>query len=779
MISKETIALFQRNKTILLLISLAAFALTFYNVCGRSPHEGCVLVHEGESDYRIIIDDTASRSTVHAAVELQRFVHEMTGASLPIFTDRIAESPLEIVIGRSNRLDKDSGIDFDSLGDEGYVIRTEGSRLILAGGDRRGNLYAVYGLLEDHLDCHWFTADISHIPQSYSLTLPDIDDRQNPMISYREPYAWEAFNGDWAARNRMNRNSKSGGLAPRHGGKVEWVPEMFVHTFEKLVPPDKHFRRHPEYFSLINGRRKKTRSQLCTTNEKVVEMVTEGCLAAFREHPEADVLSLSQNDWFGYCECKKCQAIADKEESQIAPVLLMVNRVAEAVDREFPGKMVETLAYQWTRKPPKTIRPRDNVVIRLCTIECCFAHPLDSCDSEENKAFAADLRAWSKAADKLWVWNYVTTFTHYFVPYPNLRVRDDNIRFFAEHNVTAIFQQDIYTTPNGELSGLSNYLNAKLLWDPYYGEERAINGYLDGVYGPAAEPVRAYIDLIHDAVERENIHMGVWQGPDAEFLTDSILSAADSLWNEAATLARDDEAILERIAIDRLSTDYAIIAQGMNRAKAYIIDHEKLSVDIDPAFTARLDSFCDTAARAEVIKLKEYGYSIEEYRADVEKAVKAKKLSYMTPRKTNVDDKGLRYRYFEGDWKKIPDFSKLKADKSGDVKRFRLPFQWTDDSDRKIYGFLINGFITVETDGVYTFFIKSDGYTELRVGGRKINGNSGRDPVRERSGFVALKAGSYPVEAKFFTREGGTRLEIYYAGPGMEKQEVTNDMLSR
>lgn len=284
---------------------------------------------------------------------------------------------------------------------------------------------------------------------------------------------------------------------------------------------------HPEYFSLVDGKRLKEQSQLCCTNEEVIRLVTEGVLKVFREHPEADLVSVSQNDWYNSCECPKCVALSEAEGTRMAPVLALVNRVAEAVEKEFPGKSVETLAYQWTRKAPKTMRPRPNVVIRLCTIECCFSHPLRSCESPRNQAFASDLRDWAKVADRLWIWNYNTSFAHYFIPFPDLRSRADNVRFFVENHVRGIFQQDIYSTGQGELSELSGYLNAKLLWNPQYDPNIAIDEFLEGVYGPASKPIREYIDMLHDRVEQENIHIGIWQGPDAEYLTDDILARAD------------------------------------------------------------------------------------------------------------------------------------------------------------------------------------------------------------------------------------------------------------
>ena len=644
--------------------------------------EGLEIARNGHSRYRIVIADDASPSTMHGAVELQRFLYQMTGAELPIVSDNLPLRDHEIILGSSSHLNEiDIDIDFEGLGDEGYVIYTAGSHLVIAGGESRGTMYGVYGLLEDHLGCRWFTPEVSKIPRYNTLILPQMNETQVPVIEYREPYVWEAFDGDWAARNRMNRNSKDGGLGIRHGGKIEWVPEMFVHTFEKLVPPDEYFRTHPEYFSQVGGQRIRRRSQLCCTNEDVIRIVTEGVLKAFRENPQAYALSVSQNDWDNHCECRRCRALAEQEGSDIAPVLNLVNRVAEEVEKEFPDRVIETLAYQWTRKAPKTIKPRHNVVIRLCTIECCFSHPLDACDSEENIEFARDLMEWSRVTDRLWIWNYVTSFSHYFVPYPNLRIRDDNIRFFVKNNVTGIFQQDVYTTPCGELSGLSGYLNAKLLWNPEYDEDTAIDEYLDGVYGPAAAPIREYIDMLHDKVAEDNIHIGIWQGPAAEYLTDDILARSDSLWNAAENEVRTMPGVLDRVRTARLSLDYAVIANGMNRGDAWLTDHENLRLEVNPEFTGRVERFCRTADRAGVIRLKEYGYTVEEYRNDIRKKVRPRSLKYLSTVKRKTGSPGLNYRFYEGNWKKLPDFAALTPLEKGAVECFELPL----DSEAEIY----------------------------------------------------------------------------------------------
>lgn len=549
----------------LLLVSVVALALSTNSTAGA---EELVLADQGQSDYRIVLADDASPSTRHGAEELATFLEQITGAKLPIISDTEPLGHREIILGDNAHLRSLSvPVDFSQLGDEGYVIRTVGSHLVIAGGRLRGNMYGVYGLLEDHLGCRWFAPRVGRIPKHSRLVLGPINDKQVPVLEYREPFTYDCFDGQWCARNRVN--SSAGRLEEKHGGKIRFGDGFFVHTFSRLVPPDKYFDQHPEYFSLVKGKRLKERSQLCCTNEDVIRLCTDRILEAMRAQPDAFVFSVSQNDWRNYCECQRCQALAKKEDSQIAPVLHLVNRVAEAVEKQFPGKALETLAYQWTRRPPKSMRPRPNVIIRLCSIECCFSHPLETCDSEANRAFCEDIQGWSKVSGRLWVWDYVTDFRHYLLPFPNQRVRNDNIRFFVRNNVKGIFEQDTYNSPHSELAALGGYITAKFLWNPDYDEDTAVNEFLEGYYGEAASPIRTYIDMLHDRVEQENIHVNIWAPPDSPHLTDELLQQADQLWQQAEELVADQPEVLRRVKISRMSVDYAILERArLQAAKA-------------------------------------------------------------------------------------------------------------------------------------------------------------------------------------------------------------------
>lgn len=589
--------------------------------CVEVKGQDLVLAEQGRSAYRIVLADDASPSTRHGAEQLQTFVQQMAGVKLPIVSDRQPQGPREIVLGQSSRLrDLKVDVDFKSLGHEGYVIRAAGPHLVIAGGALRGTMYGVYGLLEDHLGCRWFAQGVSRIPKCDRLVLPRIDEKKVPALEYREPFTCDCFDGDWCARNRVN--SSSGRLEAKHGGKIRFGNGFFCHTFANLVPPGKYFKDHPEYFSLVKGKRQDGYAQLCCTNEDVIRLCTEGVLKGMRADPEGFVFSVSQNDTDKHCECDKCQALAKAEGSEGAPVLALVNRVAEAVEKEFPDKAVETLAYQWTRHPPKTLRPRPNVIVRLCSIECCFSHPLATCDSPANRAFVKDLQGWAKISNRLWVWDYVTDFSHYLLPFPNQRVRNDNIRLFLANNVKGIFEQDTYNTPQGELSALGGYMTAKFLWNPDYDENTAMNEFLEGFYGKAARPIRAYLDLIHDYVEQKNLHVVIWAPPSSPHLTTELLQKSDALWQEAEKLAGDDADVLRRVKVSRMSVDYAIA----ERARREAGDPANAASPLVVLAKQRFGPFMETLKSSKLTRLSEgQELNFNDYRTNLAKALKIEK----------------------------------------------------------------------------------------------------------------------------------------------------------
>ncbi|MCX7826709.1 MAG: DUF4838 domain-containing protein [Verrucomicrobiae bacterium] len=522
----------------------------------RTPAAERVLAEKGCGAYIIRVCADATPAERHAAEELQRFLKQITGVELPL--QNAGPLPARaLLVGRDAEVERlASGVDWAKLGGEGFVVRTCGPHLALAGGRPRGTLYAVYSFLDQELGCRWFAPDCSRIPKRARLAVRDLNRVVVPRLEYRETFSWSGYDGDWAARNFSNGHSMR--LTEKHGDKV--VYQGFVHTFYPLLPPEKHFAQHPEWYSERNGKRFHEHGQLCLTNPEVVREVTAAVRAWLRKNPKATIVSVSQNDWHGWCECAKCKAVDDEEGSHSGTLLRFVNQVAEAIEKEFPQVAVDTLAYQYTRKPPRHVRPRPNVIVRLCSIECCFSHPLEECP--QNKAFVDDIVGWSKICRRLYIWDYVTNFAHYLLPHPNLDVLEANIRFFIAHGVRGIFEQGEYQTPGGEMLELRSYIIARLLWNPDYGAKRALEEFLDGYYGPAAPPIRKYIRLLHDKVKKDNIHIRCFVQPTAACFTPEIIAQAEKLFTEAERLAAKQPEILKRVRVAHMPVQYVMLQRG-------------------------------------------------------------------------------------------------------------------------------------------------------------------------------------------------------------------------
>lgn len=538
--------------------SMTALAATLGLLAAPRTDAALTLADAGQSRYRIVTATQPIPSERYAAEELQRYLEKLSGARLPIVTDAATPGSHEILLGDNARLRRlQTRIDFAKLRRDGFVLRTQGRRLIIAGDKPRGTLYGVYALLEEKLGVRWFTPEVEVVPRRGKVVLPRLEEIQVPALENRDTFWREMMrDADFAAKHRCN--GQHYGLKEKHGGAFT-VYQPFVHSFDALVPPEL-YREHPEYFPLINGRRQSGYVQRCLTHPEVLRLTIERVRQWIREHPEATLISVSQNDTINHCQCQSCKAVDDAEGSPSGSLLKFVNAVAEAVERDHPNVRIDTLAYQYTRKPPRTIRPRPNVIVRLCSIECCFAHPLESCPSEANRRFREDLRAWQPVAPLLYVWDYTPNFAHYQQPFPNFDSLQANVRFFVQHGVKGLFEQGNYSAGGGgELGPLRAYVLAKLLWNPHTDVQRHITEFLHGYYGQAAPHLRAYLDLLQAQVRGKDCHAHIFDRPTACYLTDDLISGAERIFADAERAA-ENEAVRFRVQVARLPVWYLKIA---------------------------------------------------------------------------------------------------------------------------------------------------------------------------------------------------------------------------
>jgi hypothetical protein len=217
-----------------------------------------------------------------------------------------------------------------------------------------------------------------------------------------------------------------------------------------------------------------------------------------------------------------------------------VNQVAAAGEKEFPHVWIETLAYQYTRRPPLTVRPRHNVVPRLCTIECDFSHPLDQSPFVENRKFVEDIRGWSAMTDKLYIWDYTTNFRNYIGPFPNVLALQRNVQFFRDHHVVGLFEQGAYQGRHADFAELKAWLLAKWLWNPDLPAEPLLADFFHGYYGAAAPLVRRYFDELHTFYRNpESQPLRIFDDVKSPVIPDSFYEHAAKLWADAEAAVQD------------------------------------------------------------------------------------------------------------------------------------------------------------------------------------------------------------------------------------------------
>ena len=522
-------------------------------------HGGPALVTNGASDYTIVRPAEATPSQVYAAEELQSFVKEMTGATLQSTTDAGPLPPKAILLGITKYTEATLGmkVDLGKLGNDGFRVKTCGPHVVIAASGVRGTLYGVYELLEHYGGCRWYASFHSVIPKRTDWTLPDIDDTQVPAFVMREPFWFDMFKGDFAARCRANGNRMQ--VTEKHGGKIRFGAGLFVHTFYRLMSPSEFFKDHPEYFSELNGTRVADHAQLCLTNPDVVRICTERMLERIRKDPDGKLYSLSQNDWRNPCQCAKCKAIDDREGTPAGTLINFVNQVAERIEKEFPDIWIETLAYQYTRTPPKTIKPRHNVVPRLCTIECDFSNPLDVSTYMSNQRFVEEIRGWSAITDKLYVWDYTTNFAHYVGPHPNFGCLQGNAKFFRDNGVVGLFEQGAYQGRHAEFAELRAWILAKLLWNPDQDIGPLYDDFFNGYYGAAAPPIREYWTELQAFGAPLDVAINIWTGPTAKYYPKGFFEKSLELWDRAEAAVSGDLQRSYNVRMSAVPVYYALL----------------------------------------------------------------------------------------------------------------------------------------------------------------------------------------------------------------------------
>ncbi|MBR6314572.1 MAG: DUF4838 domain-containing protein [Clostridia bacterium] len=451
-----------------------------------------------DASWVILTPEAPTSYETFAAEKLRSTLSEVFGTEVRTVT---AADSKYIAVGAASQTD------VSAVADNGYRIQAIDGNLHINGTAQRGLQIAAYRFLEEFCHRKVYTETITVLPRAASVSVPaNTDIVYEPFFEYTETDWRSPRNLEYSMANGLTAGSYRS-IPAEMGGSVDYIGG-FCHTMGGLCETEKYADSHPEYLALHNGVR--TTEQPCLTNPDVLEIATQNVLKILREkHDPAaplQIVSVTQNDNSEYCECENCKAFeAAHGGVQSATVLNFVNQIADVVkENGYENVAIDTFAYLYSQTPPEGIVPRDNVIVRLCSIFCCMAHPYDA---ECNSTFYNDLKAWSAICDRLYIWDYTTHYLHPCTVMPNFGAIQRNMQIFYENNVKGVFVEGNYfiDSCDTEFGELRAYMISKCLQDPYCDLDPEIDGFLNAYYGKGGNYMRKIIDLFTD-------HAGTFDG---------------------------------------------------------------------------------------------------------------------------------------------------------------------------------------------------------------------------------------------------------------------------
>ena len=545
---------------------------------------------DGRAYAKIVIATNAPDSVRLAARELGTFLSRRCSVDLPIVHSAAADEPVVQLGG----VPEAAGLPSD-----GFIVRTEPRRLLIAGRDGigrptqfegrnpfrdvelynakmkiaalqdQGTLCGVYAFLEDWcgIRFYWPGEDGTVVPDPGTLRLPEIDIRRSPRFDYRYPWFCN-FSAD-VDNSLWFRRVGFGGHAP-----VVIIDSFFLAN---------HFKtEHPEFFALVDGKRDFTNKcaiqgggHLCLNAKGLVKAWADQIRAFFDSHPDMEVYPVTPGDGLTrICECQDCQAELRPELGDDGKfsyhVWKFVCAMAREVAKTHPNRFIGCLAYESYWLPPAGLEFPSNVAVMVCQSRRSMAN------ESKRKKFWKVAADWSKLAGRVYVWNwYLTNWPptdRLPVFYPETIARDiarmaanPKIRgeFIESENFPAMFPfgRDRMGTPG--MSHLNLYLTAKLYWNPDVDVRAVLAEYYRLFYGPAEAEMRAFWEEASRATESA-IAADAKAAPDTMFPRKTLLSLSRHV-ERARKSVPENSAFARRIAL--IAAEYGVGAGRLTRMR--------------------------------------------------------------------------------------------------------------------------------------------------------------------------------------------------------------------
>lgn len=454
------------------------------------------IVADGASDFSIVHAPDAPPSVVAAAQDLQRYIREASGAELPIVTEGAGPA---IILGAA------TGLDLADVPLEGFRVVTRDGNVLIAGPDTAEGEYTLQGgsskgtrngvshFLEEFVNVRWLMpTDVGDdVPQMRTITVPDTDMTDAPFfLNRRVPYTQQetAQVQEWWARQKLGWS-----LYLSHG-----------HNFARTIPAE-YYEEHPDWFPMFDGRRVPPtgRYKLCLSNPGLIEGFAQRAIEYFDANPAATCYSLSPSDSAGWCRCPDCEALYETDPQgnlSVTPAVLhFYNGVAKIVAEKYPEKVLAGYVYaQYVYPPSEPIQLQPNVFL-VWAPSMDYGYTLFRPELQETWEGLA--QQWTQVTDRIAYYDLPTSLSNDAgAPCPpGVEILEFLYPKLKQYNMKGVY---VYGQAAWGTGAPTNYLLAKLAWDPDADVQALLDEFMQRCYQDGAGEISRMYEMLDSEMKR-------------------------------------------------------------------------------------------------------------------------------------------------------------------------------------------------------------------------------------------------------------------------------------
>lgn len=483
------------------------------------------ICQDGKALLPIVISPKASDEIKKTAETLASILKKISGATFSIETK---DKPDGITLGTlnqfpDNKLNSDMAVKDVYDGVESTAILTNNGIICLLGNTDLGVSHAMYRFLES-FGYRWYfmSSKWEIIPKKKNLSCSINEIRRPCMLSRTFAFTRLAFKfqkGDplqldvfrrWKTANQVDES-----IRVRAAHAWNKIPHAFK---MKKYPYREVFKKHPEYYALVNGKR--TPDQLCVTNKDLQALVIDYANTYFELYPNETMVSLDPADTMKCCTCPECSKLGNISNQPF----YLANIVAKELQKTHPTKLIGLLAYAWHSEPPK-FKIESNILVQLTAGFNASKYNFDEL-----------LKLWQKSGVRLGVYEYFTYWDmdRCLMPAKGAHNALDDLK----PRMKKLFDHGVrsYTAESANswgAHGLGYLVAHQLMWNPDADIPAFKKDFYKNAFGPAASVMEKYYECLNLS--------------NHPFKVVAMLRECSEYLQEAAEFAKDETEVLGRI----------------------------------------------------------------------------------------------------------------------------------------------------------------------------------------------------------------------------------------